>query len=98
MNNLKTSVSSPQFSLKARDFVIGAGIAVGTAIFAAIASWFDKGDPWNWSIIFKAAGAAFMTYIGKNFFDKPKIVITNPPEQMAEMVKEGDAKVSITPQ
>lgn len=97
MSTSQAVTSSPRFTLNLRDIAIGLTISVGTSVFSAFLSLFENGDFWNWDVIWKAALGGFMAYIGKNFFDKAKIVIPNPTPKQVEAVKDGDAKVEVTP-
>lgn len=93
----QNAVSSRQFTLNINDFWRGLIMAVGGAVFQIIVDTIQQGSlTFDWQKIGLAALGAAVVYLGKNFFDKPKVVILNPTDAQVEMVKEGDAKVTVT--
>ncbi len=90
-----TTVTSNQFSLSKNDWLKGFIMFVGTPVLLAlqqlIPNW-HIGSPGT-DLLVKAAISAAITYLLKNFFDKPKVVISD--QQTVQDVKAGDAKVTI---
>lgn len=97
MAQQQNAVSSRQFRLSLNDWWKGLIMAVLTPVFAIIMDSLNQGTlTFNWKIIVGAALSGLLAYLAKNFFDKPKVVILNPTDAQVEMVKEGDAKVTVT--
>lgn len=91
----QTAVSSRQFTLNLNDWWKGLIMAVLGAIVGFIQGLIDTGE-FEFDKVWKAALAAALAYIVKNFFDKPKVVLLNPTDAQVNMVEEGDAKVTVT--
>ena len=69
------TIQNKQFSLKWRDWLIGAGIAVATGVFTVVYDTMMQGSlNFDWQLVKAAAISAFAAYIGKNFFEKTKTV------------------------
>lgn len=97
MAKQQTVVSSRQFTLNLNDFWKGFLVAVGGAVFQVIWDTINAGSlDFDLAAIGRTALLAMLGYLGKNLFDKPKVVILNPTDAEVEMVKEGDAKVTVT--
>lgn len=93
----QTAVSSRQFTLSLTDFWRGLIMAVGGAVFRIIYDVINSGSwVFDWKAIGLAALGAALAYLAKNFFDKPKVVILNPTDAQVDLVKEGDAKITVT--
>lgn len=93
----QTAVSSKQFSLSSRDWWLGLLMAVGGAVVRIVYDVINSGTLiFDWKAIGIAAFGAALTYLTKNFFDKPKVVILNPTDAQVNLVKEGEAKVTVT--
>lgn len=77
---IPVKASSKQFSLNTRDFWIGLLMAVGTPVLTivwdALQSWFDY-EPveLDYRFLLKTGISAGILYLGKNYFDKGKVVI-----------------------
>lgn len=81
-------ITSKQFSLKARDFIKGALLAVLAPVLVIVQESLDKGEfSFNWRLIGMTAVGAFVAYLLKNFFDKPKTIIVSATNQGAENKK-----------
>lgn len=76
-------IVSPQFVLKARDFVKGAIMAVGTPVLYLLQEMIPSYDLHP---LAKAAIAALVTYLLKNFFEKPKVITTYASNEQANVV------------
>lgn len=97
MAQQQTAVSSKQFSLNLNDWWKGLIMAILTPVFAIIMDSINQGQlNFNWKIIAGAALSGLLAYLAKNFFDKPKVVLLNPTDAQVDMVKEGEAKVTVT--
>jgi hypothetical protein len=83
-------VTSKQFSLKLRDFLKGALMAVLVPCLLIVQQSLDKGEfTFNWKAIGMTAVGAFISYLLKNFLDRPKVVITTATNEKAdEQVKD----------
>lgn len=81
--------TSKRFNLKLRDFLKGAIIAIGTPVLDFIQRSIDMG---TWQVDWQRAGmiavSGFLVYIIKNFFDKPKVIITASSNVQADYLKE----------
>lgn len=81
--------TSKQFSLKLRDFLKGAVMAVLVPCLLIIQQSLDRGEfTFNWKAIGMTAVGAFISYLVKNFLDKPKVIITTNSNVNAENIKE----------
>jgi len=92
-----TTVTSNQFRLSLNDFWKGLIMFVGTPVLYALQEMIPKwhiGSP-STDVLAKAALSALVTYLLKNFFDKPKVVISDQATVTA--VKDGTSEVTITP-
>jgi len=90
-NNMETKLTSDQFSLSSSDWLKGLIMAIGTPILLAIQEMIPNwhiGTPGSGTdILIKAAISATVTYLLKNFFDKPKVVIED--QKTVQAVKDG---------
>ena len=50
----------------------------------------------DWTKIWQTALAAALVYLAKNFFDKPKIVIVDPPKEAIKAVNNGTHEAVVT--
>lgn len=67
-------ILSEQFKLQLRDFVIGAIMAVGAAIIPLVQATISAGQlTFDWKAIGTMALGTFMAYVGKKFFENPKV-------------------------
>lgn len=81
-------ITSKRFSLKTRDFIKGAFMAVVIPCLLVIQQSLDKGEwSFNWKLIAMTAIGSFVGYILKNFTDEPKVVITTKDNKAAETLK-----------
>ena len=95
MANITTS--SKQFTLNINDFWKGLIMAVLVPVITIITQSLEAGTlTFNWKAIGIAAIAGFMGYLTKNFFDKPKIVVTDVKPETVEGVKYGTIDVRLT--
>lgn len=86
-------ITSKQFSLKARDFVKGALMAVLIPSLLIIQQSLDKGEfTFNWKLIGMTAVGSFVGYLLKNFADGPKVIITASSNEGAEAIKQNVIK------
>lgn len=93
-----TTTTSAQFTLNLSDFWKGLIMAVGGAVFQIIVDTINSGSlTFDWSAIGKTALGAIIVYLGKNFFTPSAIVVKDVSKQQLEAVKEGEAKVTVTP-
>lgn len=78
-------IISKQFSIKWRDVVKGILLSVVVPVLVAAQGMLENPDTdFNWSFLAKVGVAAFIGYILKNFFSKPKIIITTNSNKAAE--------------
>jgi hypothetical protein len=76
-------VSSKQFALNAVDFLRSLFMAVGGAVITVIEQTLEAGSlTFNWKQIGIVAGTAAVTYLAKNYFQKPVIQIPVTPTQV----------------
>ena len=95
MANITTS--SKRFTLNLNDFWKGLLVAVGGAIFQVVWDTVNSGSlEFDWIAIGRTALLAGLSYLGKNFFDKPKIVVTDVKPDTIEGVKDGTIDVKLT--
>jgi len=94
---MQIKVTSNQFDLSKSDWLKGLIMAVGTPVLMAIQELIPK---WHFGpansttdILIKAAISATVTYLLKNFVDKPKVVIED--QKTVEAVRDGNATVNI---
>ena len=90
---MKTQITSNQFWLSKFDLFKGFIVFVGTPVLYLLQ---DQIPGWNVNPLLKAAISAAVTYLLKNFFDKPKVVITD--SATVEGVKDGTIKIEAKPQ
>lgn len=95
MANITTS--SKRFTLNLNDFWKGLVVAVGGAVFQVILDLVNSGSlAFDWTAIGRTALLAGLAYLGKNFFDKPKIVMTDVKAETVQGVKDGTIDVKLT--
>lgn len=93
---MQTATTSKQFRLGISDWVKGLIMAIGGAVYGLILGSIQSGSlTFDWKKIGLAALGAAVVYLGKNFFDQPKIVITGAPPAVMESVKEGNTDVKV---
>ena len=93
-----TVTSSEQYSLSWRDLARGAFMAAGGAVVGLVIGMLQAQEVvFDWTKIWQTGLAAALVYLGKNYFDKPKIVIVNPPKEAVQAVKDGEAEAKVTP-
>ena len=91
-----TVTSSEQFSWNWKDLVNGALMAAGGAVVGLLIGMLNAEDVvFDWTKIWQTGLAAALVYLAKNFFDKPKIVIVNPPKEAVQAVKDGAAEATV---
>lgn len=96
---MQTTTTSKQFTLNINDWWKGLIMAVGGAVFQIIVDTINSGSlTFDWAAIGKTALGAIIVYLGKNFFTPSSIVVKDAPKETVAAVKEGEAKVTITPQ
>lgn len=94
---MATITTSNQFSLNLKDILKGLLVAVITPVITIIMSSVNAGQlTFDWKAIGITALAAGLAYLVKNFLTPSAIVIDAPASQV-KAVKDGDAKVSVTP-
>lgn len=73
----KQVILDPKFSVKAKDFIKGAFLAVAAAVAPIIQASLDRGElTFNWRVIGITALGTFVAYVGKNLLFEPAKVIT----------------------
>jgi ABC-type uncharacterized transport system substrate-binding protein len=93
---MNVTTSSKQFTLNLNDFWKGLIMAVLTPVVTIVYQSIEAGSlTFNWKAILMAAVAGFMGYLMKNFFDKPKVVVTGIKDDTLNAVIDGAAKVEI---
>lgn len=98
MPDQSTTTTSGQFSLNIKDIVKGLILAVISAVLTALLPLLQAGDfKMNWALIGTVAATTAVSYLLKNFFQEPTIVVANPTKAAVEAVKEGTAKVEVKP-
>jgi hypothetical protein len=82
-------ITSKRFRLRARDFLKGAVMSVGTSVAVAVQKTIENGEVWfNWKSIGMVAVGSFIVYLIKNLLDKPKVIIPTTTNAQAEELKE----------
>lgn len=93
-----TTTTSKRFTLSLSDGQKAFFMAVLTPVFAIMLSSLNAGSLiFDWHLIATSAGAATIGYITKNFFTPSAIVVKDAPPETVQAVKEGTAKVEVTP-
>ena len=96
---MNVTTSSKRFTLNGNDFIKGLIMAVGGAAVTLALDSLNAGSfDFDWKKIVAGALTAGLTYLAKNFFDKPKVVITDVKDTTIDKVKDGTANVDITHQ
>ena len=91
----QAKVTSKQFSLSLNDFWKGLLIAIGSPVITILIQSLNTGElTFNWKAIATTGLSAGLMYLAKNFFDKPKVVISDAAT--VEAVKEGTSQVTVT--
>ncbi len=95
---MPTITTSKRFTLNLSDFWKGLFMTIGGAVAGIIMDSINQNNfEFNWAAIWKGAVAAGVTYFIKNFFDKPRIVITNPDPVSVQQVKNKEAEAVVVP-
>ena len=93
---MNVTTSSKRFTLNLNDFWKGLLVAVGGAIVSAALTSLEQGSlTFDWKKIAVGALTAGLAYLGKNLFDKPKIVITGVKDETIDAIKDGTAKMEV---
>ena len=96
---MNVTTSSKRFTLNGNDFIKGLIMAVGGAAVTLLLDSLNAGSfDFDWKKIVAGALTAGLTYLAKNFFDKPKVVMTGVTDKTIDAVKDGTADVAITHQ
>lgn len=96
----QTIVTSGKGTLSARDLAQGAimaalGAALGL-IYPVVDAWATGQDVHlNISLIWKASIGAGVLHIIRKLLSGPAVVITNPPKEVMQAVKQGEAIVEV---
>lgn len=86
--------TADRFDLSKNDFLKGLLMAVGTPVIAVLLATVQAGSwQFDWNLIGTTAVSAFLMYLGKNFFNKPSIVVVDPSKSMIEEAKQGNLEV-----
>jgi len=94
---METTTTSKQYSLKLNDFWKGLIMAVGTPVIAIMLLALQAGSfDFDWKTIGTVAASALLTYIGKNFFTAPSIVVKGATKETIDAIDNGTAEVSVT--
>jgi len=81
-------ITSKRFSLKLRDYLKGVLLAVLVPVLVAVQQSLEAGHfEFDYLYLAKVAVGALVGYLLKNFFDKPKVVITANSNTHAENIK-----------
>lgn len=95
---MNVTTSSKQFTLNLNDFWKGLIVAALSPIVPIITDSINSGNlTFDFRKIWIAALGGFVAYIAKNFFDKPKVVITDVTDKTIDSVKDGTSEVSVEP-
>jgi membrane protein implicated in regulation of membrane protease activity len=90
----EVKATAPKFSLSQNDFLKGLLMAVGTPVIAVLLATVQAGSwEFDWNMIGTTAVSALLMYLGKNFFNGPSLVVTDPSKHMIEQAKEGNLEV-----
>ena len=93
---MNVTTSSKRFSLNGNDFIKGLIVAALSPIVPIIMDSLNSGSlTFDWKHIATAALGGLVAYITKNFFDKPKIVVTDVKDSTIDAVKDGTAQVEV---
>ncbi len=93
---MNVTTSSKRFTLNGNDFIKGLIVAALSPIVPIIMDSLNSGSlTFDWKHIATAALGGLVAYITKNFFDKPKVVITDVKNDTIEDIKSGDKDVFI---
>ena len=93
---MNVTTSSKRFTLNGNDFIKGLIMAVGGAAVTLLLDSLNAGSfDFDWKKIVAGALTAGLTYLAKNFFDKPKVVLTDVTDKTIDAVKDGTAEVEI---
>ena len=93
---MNVTTSSKRFTLNSNDFIKGLIMAVGGAAVTLALDSLNAGSfDFDWKKIVAGALTAGLTYLAKNFFDKPKVVVTDVTDKTIDAVKAGTANVEI---
>jgi hypothetical protein len=96
---MNVTTSSKRFSLNLNDFWKGLIVAIGGAVVQTAMSSLEAGSlTFDWNKIAITGLSAGLAYLAKNFFDKPKIVVTDVHNDTIDAVKDGVAKVEVKQQ
>lgn len=96
MPDQTTVTSSSQFALNWRDLVRGTIVAAIGAVVGILLGMLQAEDVViNLTKLWQGAAIAGLSYLAKNYFDPPKIVITNPTKNEVKAVSEGTAEAVI---
>ena len=95
---MNVTTSSKRFTLNGNDLIKGLIMTVGGAIVTAAIDSLNAGNlDFDWKKIIVGGLTAGLTYLAKNFFDKPKVVITDVTDKTIDAVKDGTSEVSVEP-
>jgi len=89
---MATTTTSKQFRLNLSDGLKGFIMAVGTPVLYVLQELIPG---WDVGPMIKAAIAATVTYLLKNFFDKPKVIVTGLKNDTIDGVKDGTIDVKL---
>jgi uncharacterized MnhB-related membrane protein len=93
-----TTTSSGQFSLNYKDLLKGLVLAVISAVLTALLPLLQAGDfKLNWALIGTVAATTAVSYLLKNFFQAPTVIIENPSKSVVEAVKNDEAEIKVVP-
>lgn len=91
--------TADRFDLSKHDFLKGLLMAIGTPVIAVLLATVQSGSwDFDWNMIGTTAASAFLMYLGKNFVNKPSVVVTNPSKEMLEEAKQGNLEVVKKPE
>lgn len=82
--------TAPRFALQAGDFLKSLILGIGAPILYVVQEMIPG---WDIPPIAKVAIAATVTYLLKNFFNGPSLIVHDPSKKMIEEAKEGNLEV-----
>ena len=96
---MNVTTSSKRFTLNLNDFWKGLIITIGGSVITIALDSLNAGSlEFDWKKIAIGGLTAGLSYLAKNFFDKPKVVVTDVSDATIDKVKDGTANVDITHQ
>lgn len=93
---MATTTSSKRWSWNVQDVYKGLKVAVILPVLTIVQTSITAGSfSIDWREVGLAAAGGFVAYMIKNLLEPASIVITDPPPQQVEAVKEGKAEAQV---